>query len=130
MKDDICYQVALKIGDVRKKHYITPISKTVSDVDYFGVPKGIEPDGTILDIRLVYNRTSCGLNEAVWAPNFWLPTADKAIRQLCFSYWSVDLDLGEMFLNFQLPKWIQKFLGVRMEAIEEHINNMDGHHNV
>jgi len=42
----------------------------------------------------------------------------------------VDLDLGEMFLNFPLPEWIQKFLGVRMEAIEEHFNNMDGHHKV
>ena len=109
MKDDICYQVALKIGDVRKKHYITPISKTVSDVDYFGVPKGIGPDETILDIRLVYNGTSCGLNEAVWAPNFWLPTADKAIRQLCFSYWSVDLDLGECFLISRYPNGYKSF---------------------
>ena len=130
MKDDICYQVTLKIGDVRKKKYITPIPRRVSDVNYFGVPKGIGLDGTILDIRLVYNEMSCGLNDVVWAPNFWLPTADTAIRQLCFGYWSVDQDLGKMFLHFPLPQGLHKYLGVRMESITEHINNMEGHHRV
>jgi len=112
------------------KYYIAAVYRTLSDVDYFPVPKGLGPLGEWLDIRVVYNRTSCGLNEAVWAPGLLLPTADTAIRQLCFGFWSVDLDLGEMFLNFPLPKWLHKYLGVQMEAIAKHINKMEGQHKV
>ena len=130
MKEEVCKQLAHKVGDVRQKYYIAAIYPTKSDVDYFAVPKGLGPLGEWLDIRVVYNGTSCGLNDAVWAPGFWLPTADTAIRQLCFGFWSVDLDLGEMFLNFPLPKWLYKYLGVRMEAIAKHINKMEGHHRV
>jgi hypothetical protein len=57
------------------------------------------------DIRVVYNGASCGLNNTVWAPNFWLPTTKSATRVLNFNYCGVDLDLvGEtFFLNFPLP---------------------------
>ena len=68
------------------------------NVDYFGIPKGIDLYGIVLVIRVIYNRMSCRLNDAVWAPCFWLPTADKSIRQLYYVYWSVGLDLDEMFL--------------------------------
>jgi hypothetical protein len=62
----------------------------------------------VLDIlRLVYNGRSCGLNNVTWAPNFWLPTAWSAIRLLDFNYYSVDLDLGEMFLNVPLHHILQ-----------------------
>jgi hypothetical protein len=64
------------------------------------------------DIRLVYNGTSCGLNEALWAPNFWLPTPATASRTLGYGYYMVDIDLGEMFLNFPLHEALQKFSGV------------------
>ena len=61
------------------KYYIAPIYRTESDVDYFPFPKGLGLLGEWLDIRVVYNGTRCGLNDAVWAPGFWLPTADTAI---------------------------------------------------
>jgi hypothetical protein len=64
-------------------------------VDYFFIPKAD-------NIRPVYNGTSCGLNESVWAPNFWLPTGQSATDVLNYEYSSVDLDLGEMFHNFPL----------------------------
>jgi hypothetical protein len=40
-------------------------------MDFFAVEK-------YSDIRLVYNGMSCGLNEALWAPNFWLPLPSTA----------------------------------------------------
>jgi hypothetical protein len=76
-----------------------------SYIDYFIVPKAD-------DVRPVYNGTSWGFNTSVWAPNFWLPTAKSASRVLDYNYCGVDLDLGEMFLNFPLPKVFQSFSGI------------------
>jgi hypothetical protein len=42
-----------------------------SVIDYFEVPKDD-------DICLVYNGSSCGLNDCLWAPNFWLPMPGAA----------------------------------------------------
>jgi hypothetical protein len=74
-------------------------------IQFFEVPKAD-------DIRLVYNGRSCGLNKATWAPNFWLPNARTALRSLDFNYYSVDMDLGEMFLNFPLHRTLQSYSGV------------------
>jgi len=112
------------------KYYIAPIYRTESDVDFFPILKGLGLLGEWLDIRVVYNGTRCGLNDDIWAPRFWLPTADTAIRQLCYGFWSVDIDLSKMFLNSPLPKWLHKYLGVRMEAISKYIINMEGHHSL
>jgi hypothetical protein len=76
-----------------------------SYIDYFIVPKAD-------DVRPVYNGTSCGLNEAVWAPHCWLPTAKSATRVLDYNYCGVDIDLGEMFLNFSLLKVYRQFSGI------------------
>jgi hypothetical protein len=70
-------------------------------MDSFEVDKGIT------DIRMVYNGTSCGLNETLWAPNFFLPTPSSAARVLGYGYYMVDIDLGEMFLNFSLSELLQ-----------------------
>jgi hypothetical protein len=51
------------------------------------------------DIRMIYDGTGCGLNAAVWAPSFWMPTASTALRRVSFYSHCVDGDLGEMFLN-------------------------------
>jgi hypothetical protein len=59
------------------------------------------------DTRLVYNGTSCGLNDALWTPNFWLPTPATAARSLGYGYNMVDIDLGGMYLNFPLHKILQ-----------------------
>jgi hypothetical protein len=92
-----------KIIQVLKRGYVV-IPSTVnyikSLIDYFEVPKDD-------DIRLVYNGTSCGLNDVLFAPNFWLPTPKSAGRVLGYGYYMVDIDLGEMFLNFPLPFVLQ-----------------------
>ena len=124
LKPDLASLVAEKIGDVRWKRYISPISFTHSDVDYFPVPKGIDPDtGAILDVRMVYNGTSSGLNEAVWAPSFWMPSPATATRQVTYGYYLIDLDLGEFFLNFPLSEFIRPYAGVRMESMKSHLNS-------
>ena len=98
----------------------------ISDVDSFSVPKGMDPiTGHILDVRMVYNGTSSGLNNAVWAPNFWMPSPATAMRQIHFGFFSIDLDLGEFFLNFPLHKSIQPYAGVRMEAIAKYLQDKD-----
>lgn len=67
-------KIISKIETVLKRGYIQP-GQVSSLIDFFAVPKGD-------DIRLVYNGTSCGLNEATWAPHFWLPYPRTAIRIL------------------------------------------------
>jgi hypothetical protein len=74
-------------------------------MEYFDVPKAD-------DIRLVYNGTGCGLNVRVWAPKLWSPVPKSATNLLIFDYCSVDIDLGDFFLNFPLPALFRKFSGI------------------
>ena len=87
------------VKSISRNYLILIESKQAKNlIDYFAVPKAH-------DIRLVLNGSSCGLNSAVWAPNFWLPTSSSMTRVLNYNYKSVDIDLGELFLNFPLdPK--------------------------
>jgi hypothetical protein len=80
-----------------------PSPDVASLLDYFFVAKGDS------DWRMVYNGTSWGLNARLWAPNFWLPNASSALRVLDHH---VDLDLGEMFLNFPAHSSFQTVSGV------------------
>ena len=61
-----------KIGKVRKMGYIAP-GLVKSLIRYFAVPKGET------DIRMVYDGTSSGFNQWVWAPNFGMPTIDSIL---------------------------------------------------
>jgi hypothetical protein len=74
-------------------------------IQFFDVPKAG-------DTSLVYNGTGCGLNDTLWFPNFWISTAKSALRVLDYNYFSADLDLGEMFLNFPLHNLLQPYSGV------------------
>ena len=61
---------------------------------------------------MVYDGTSSGLNEALWAPSFWLPTSESALRMYDYDSYCVDVDLGEMFLNFPMDPAIRPHAGV------------------
>eukprot|EP00957_Ditylum_brightwellii_P126202 9621621-Ditylum_brightwellii.AAC.1 len=63
---------------------------------YFAVPKG--KDG----ICMVYDASKSGLNNALWAPNFGLPTVDSIIRMADSDSWFGDIDVGEMLHNYPL----------------------------
>ena len=94
---------------------ITPSTKVKNLIDYFGVAKGET------DIRVVFNGTSCGLNDRVWAPNFWLPTARSMIRATSYNFKFVDIDLGEMFLNFPLHKTLIPYSGVDLTPFQSRL---------
>ena len=85
---------------------VTSIDKIKSFIDNFAVKKGDS------DIRVVFNGTSCGFNASIWAPNFWLPMSGSMVRVLGYNYAVVDIDLGEMFINFPLIYFFQQYSGV------------------
>ena len=64
------------------------------------------------DIRVVYDGTKCGLNDAVWVPTFFLPTIQTHFRAVVQGTHMCDVDVGEMFLNFMLHPKLQLFCGV------------------
>ena len=87
----------------------------VSLTGSFAVPKGNS------DIRMVYDATKCGLNEALWAPNFLLPTIDMVVRQAGEGSWFGDIDLGEQFLNFPLDESLRPYAGIDITRIKDEI---------
>ena len=115
--------VAPKLDNVRQRGYIRK-GVVESLTDWFEVPKVIVDD-VVMEIRMVYNGTSSGLNEALWAPNFWLPTSSTALRQLTYTSFCVDLDLGEMFLNFPLDPKIQPYAGVDLTPVKHLLSDID-----
>ena len=60
-------RVMEKVSKVRRRRYIA-VGLVLSLTHMFYVAKGLD------DIRMVYNGTSCGLNDALWSPHFGLPT--------------------------------------------------------
>ena len=98
-------EVAGKINGMLQRGYLE-LGQVKSQLHYFAVPKGDE------DIRVVYDGTLSGLNSALWAPNFYLPTARTASELLSFDTWMADVDFGEFFHNFHMDARIKKFAGV------------------
>ena len=80
------------------------------DIRCFGVPKGD------LDIRLVCNRTSSRINKLVWAPSFFLATSLSLSRLVAMHTYQMDLDAGEMFLNFILQKLLRAFCRINLSS--------------
>lgn len=116
---EIYLKVRKKVMKVRERQYITA-GNVVSLTSFFAVPKGED------DIRLVYNATSSGLNETVWAPWFSLPTVESHLRQVTDGTFMSDCDLGEMFLNFMLDETIRPYAGVDLsDLFPEEVNNSD-----
>ena len=63
---------------------------------YFYVPKGDE------NIQMVYNGTSCGLDNSLFSPHFELSVVQHTLRSLQPGYFRADLDIAEMILSFIL----------------------------
>jgi hypothetical protein len=99
-----------KLRGMQAKGYIAE-GKVVSLTSYFAVPKGEN------DIRMVYDATASGLNECLWSPNFWLPSAEGLVDCLDGSSWQGDLDMGEQFLNFHLHPTLQPFCGIDVRPL-------------
>jgi hypothetical protein len=99
-----------KVQKVRGRRYIVK-GKVISITSFFSVPKGK------WDIRMVYNGTSCGLNDSVYAPWFALPTVDSHLRAVDIGTYMADCDIGEMFLNFMLDVNLRAYAGVDLTEL-------------
>ena len=66
---------------------------------------------------MVFDGTSSGLNEALWAPNFFLPSAKSASMCLSFDTWMADMDFGDFFHNFFMDPRIRPYSGVNLSSM-------------
>ena len=66
---------------------------------------------------MVYDALKSGLNDAICAPSFVLPTVDSSLRGIDSSTHLGDLDLGEMFLNFPVDEKIHPYVGVDLSGL-------------
>ena len=103
-------RVASKVDAMLQREYLEEGS-VLSRVHYFAVPKGES------DIRVVFDGTSSGLNETLWAPNFYLPTSRAASLLLTFTTWIADVDFGEMLHNFFIPAKMRKYAGINISPL-------------
>jgi hypothetical protein len=101
-----------KFESIINKVYIEP-GRVISLTNYFDVPK------SDADVCLVYDGTTCGLNNSLWTPNVGLPTPASAIRVLDFNYYSANLDLGDMYLNYPLHPSLRLYSGVDHTPFKE-----------
>jgi hypothetical protein len=110
-----------KFLKILKRHYVVipdPLSSIKSLIDYFHVPKA-------KDICPVCNGASCGINGALWSPNFWLLTAKSALCVLDFNYFCVDINLGKFFLNFLYPAWLCQYSGIDLTPYADILAGLD-----
>jgi len=105
--------VCSKLDKARSRGYISK-GHVKSLTHFFYVPKGLE------DIRMVYNGTSSGLNDCLFAPHFGLPIIRHALRSLLEGYHQADIDIAEMFLNFNLCVSLQPYSGVDLSTLKLH----------
>jgi hypothetical protein len=102
---DINKLMTAKLQKVRKRGYVRQ-GFVKSLIRYFAVPKGNT------DIRMVYDGTASGFNDSVFVPTFGLPTVETLLRGTGPDTWMVDLDIGDMFLNFMLAEDARELVGI------------------
>ena len=95
-----------KLKKVRHRGYIVKTADIKSLTSFFSVPKGNT------DIRMVYDGTKSGLNDALYAPWFGLGNVTSMLRTVEAKTWLADNDFGEMFLNFWIHPDLRKYTGI------------------
>ena len=99
-----------KVSKVRRRRYVGE-GFVKSLIYFFAVPKGLA------DIRMVYDGTASGFNDRIWVPNFGLPTCETLLRGTEPGSWMVDLDIGDMFLNFMLDESVREYIGIDLSNL-------------
>jgi hypothetical protein len=122
-KADDVKKVAVRLWNVCMKHYIHPGHVTSLTHSFYVYKDWVSLEQ--FNIWMVYDGTGCGLNAALWAPSFWMPTASTALRRLSFYSYCVDGDLGEMFLTFSLDPEIRPYAGVDLRTVHETIEALN-----
>ncbi len=100
-----------KVVQVCQQGYITPGHVTSGTNYFFYVDKGTS------EIRMVYNSTSCGLNECLHAPHYVLLLVKHTLQALREGYYQCDMDVGEHFLNFKLRDDLRQLSGVDVREV-------------
>ena len=93
-----------------KQFYLEALGHVTDSLSYFAVAKGET------DICVVFHGTACGLNDTLWAPNFFLPSATSAAMLMTVDTWMADMNFGEMFHNFPMEEQMRKCSGVKFET--------------
>jgi hypothetical protein len=102
-----------KIIKFVERKYIAPLlGKIMSLIKYFAVPKGTD------DWRIVFHAGANKLNDCVWTPSFCLPTVNSLLRITNKSTLMQDMDVGKMFLNFQLHPNTMRFTAVDLGPLD------------
>ena len=111
--EEVRRKVTDKLQKVMDRKYIEVVrdSDLESYMFMFDVPKGDS------DIRMVYDGSKSGFNDAIWAPWFALPTVESMSRTVLPFGWCGDRDFGEMFLNFPLHPEAMKYSGVDLSQL-------------
>ncbi len=94
-----------KVVKVSKLEY-NKVGRVASGTSLFSVDKGPT------DIQMVYNGTSCGLNNVLYSPHFGLPTMRETLRAILPGFYQCDLDVQDQFLNYKLHKSLREYSGV------------------
>ena len=94
-----------KVNKVQMRSYICA-GVVICLTAMFSVEKGLT------DIRMIYDGTRSGLNACLFAPHFSLPVMAHTLRSLLEGYFSADLDVGEMFLNWWMGEMLRAYAGV------------------
>jgi len=66
---------------------------------------------------MVYDGSKSGLDNAIWAPWFALPTVKSMNWTLHEKSWCGDNNYGECFLNFPLHPELQRLCGVDLSQL-------------
>ena len=121
-KLDIKALILPKFSSFILKKYITcsNTSPIHNIVEAFAVEK-VTPEEGPNDIRMVFNGTKGGLNDALFAPNFWLPTVHTLVKSVTYGSKFVDCDFGEFFLNFPLDKKLQSYSGLDLTPYKKEL---------
>ena len=81
------------------------------EIRFFGVNKGK------FDIRIACHGSGNGTNLVALSPSFFLPNTLTWVRKLQPNTYQMDMDIGEMFLNFPLHLEASKHCGVNVIGI-------------
>ena len=97
--------VKKKIEKVQNGQYIASGTILILTT-LFHVPKGDRY------IRLVYDLTSCGLNESMQYTKLCMPSVENVLDTSTHSCWFCDVYTAEMFHNYKLSEKNQTYAGV------------------
>ena len=115
----VSLKAAKKMSNVFARGYIT--EGGILELTYlFSVPKGT------YDIRTVFDETVSRLRDSLWDTNFMFLSIRSLLMMVGLETHMVDLDVGEMFYNFQISSVMAKYCGVDLGSYLGHKKDLQG----